>query len=211
MELPLRFEITDEELLKIGFAVFCGGLLGIERQYKNKTAGFRTIILITLGSALFTMVAQQAGLGVNINVITGIGFIGAGVVFKDNTGVSGLTTAAVIWVAAAIGMAVGAGDYPLALITTIATLLVLLLFSLLEKYIDRVHHDKLFVIVFADTDYENLDLVEALAKSHHLIFKRRQINKVNDSLQVTILITGHKKHIHKFDEKLLQMLQVRSF
>jgi len=151
MELPLRFEITDEELLKIGFAVFCGGLLGIERQYKNKTAGFRTIILITLGSALFTMVAQQAGLGVNINVITGIGFIGAGVVFKDNTGVSGLTTAAVIWVAAAIGMAVGAGDYPLALITTIATLLVLLLFSLLEKYIDRVHHDKLFVIVFADT------------------------------------------------------------
>jgi putative Mg2+ transporter-C (MgtC) family protein len=211
MELPLRFQITDEELLKIGFAVFCGGLLGIERQYKNKTAGFRTIILITLGSALFTMVAQQAGLGVNINVITGIGFIGAGVVFKDNTGVSGLTTAAVIWVAAAIGMAAGAGDYPLALITTIVTLAVLLLFSLLEKYIDRVHHDKLFIIVFTNTDYENLLLVEATAKSHHLIAKRRQINKSGDSLQVTLVVTGHKKHINKFDEELLQMPQVRSF
>jgi len=211
MQLPLQFQITDQELLKIGFAVFCGGLLGIERQYKNKTAGFRTIILITLGSTLFTMVAQQAGLGVNINVITGIGFIGAGVVFKDNTGVSGLTTAAVIWVAAAIGMAAGAGDYPLALTTTIITLLVLLLFSLLEKYIDRVHHDKLFVIVFTNTDYENLLLVEELAKTHHLISRRRQINKANDSLQVTILITGHKKHITKLDEKLLKMPQVRSF
>jgi putative Mg2+ transporter-C (MgtC) family protein len=50
MQLPLQFQITDEELLKLGFAIFCGGLLGMERQYKNKTAGFRTIILITLGS-----------------------------------------------------------------------------------------------------------------------------------------------------------------
>src|ERR1700744_6187325 len=124
--MTLTLETTD--IIKRGMAVLCGGLLGIERQYKNKTAGFRTIILITLGSALFTIVAQKAGLGVNINVITGIGFIGAGVVFKDNIGVSGLTTASVIWIAAAIGMAIGAGNFELALASTILTLLVLLLF-----------------------------------------------------------------------------------
>jgi putative Mg2+ transporter-C (MgtC) family protein len=191
-----EFYITADELLKIGFAVFCGGLLGIERQYKNKTAGFRTVILITLGSALFTMVAQQAGLGVNINVITGIGFIGAGVVFKDNIGVSGLTTAAVIWVAAAIGM---------------STLLVLLLFSLLERYIDKVHHDKLFIIVFSNADYDNLLLVENIVKTHHLKSIRRQVNKKDDYLQAVILVTGHKKHITQFDEKLLKMKEVKSF
>lgn len=211
MQLPLQFQITDNELLKIGFAFFCGGLLGIERQYKNKTAGFRTIILITLGSTLFTMVAQEAGLGVNINVITGIGFIGAGVIFKDNNGVSGLTTAAVIWVAAAIGMAVGAGNFALALCTTVITLLVLILFSLLERYIDEVHHDKLYVLTFADNDYLNLTMVEKMVNAHHLTSIRKQVNKRESCLQATILVTGHKKHITQLDEELLTMPQVRHF
>jgi putative Mg2+ transporter-C (MgtC) family protein len=92
----LEFNITDQDLIKIAIAVVCGGLLGLERQYKNKTAGFRTIILICLGSTIYTMVAQRAGAGVNINIVTGIGFIGAGVIFKDNITVSGLTTASVI-------------------------------------------------------------------------------------------------------------------
>src|SRR6201996_4657091 len=209
MNLPLQFQITDDELLKIGFAVFCGGLLGIERQYKNKTAGFRTIILITLGSALFTMVAQEAGLGVNINVITGIGFIGAGVVFKDNIGVSGLTTAAVIWVAAAIGMATGAGNYPLAMLITITTLLVLIFFSLLEHYIDKVHHDKIYTLVFHNADYENLLMVEKLIKEHHLTSSRRQISKKENNLTATIMVTGHKKHIARLDEKLLILMQLK--
>src|SRR5882724_1943169 len=108
------FHITDPDLIKIGVAVLCGGLLGLERQYKNKTAGFRTIILICLGSAIFTMVAQHAGQVANLNIVTGVGFIGAGVIFKDNISVSGLTTAAVIWISAAIGMADGSGNYMMA-------------------------------------------------------------------------------------------------
>ncbi len=205
------FHLAADDLLKIGMAVLCGGLLGIERQYKNKTAGFRTIILITLGSALFTMVAQHAGLGVNINVITGIGFIGAGVVFKDNIGVSGLTTASVIWVAAAIGMAIGAGNFEIALVSTIVTLLVLILFSLLERYIDQVHHDKLYVIVFNSDDFECLLSVEQSITNHHLKFIRRQINKKDGCLQAALLVTGHRKHIAELDEKLLLMPNVKSF
>jgi putative Mg2+ transporter-C (MgtC) family protein len=207
----MQFTLAAEDLLKIGMAVLCGGLLGIERQYKNKTAGFRTIILITLGSALFTIVAQKANMGVNINVITGIGFIGAGVVFKDNIGVSGLTTASVIWVAAAIGMAVGAGNFEIALLVTIVTLLTLLLFSLLERYIDKVHHDKFFMVVFANEDFENLLLLEKSIKNHHLKSIRRQINKRDGCLQVALMVTGHKKHIVELDEQLLLMPQVKSF
>jgi len=207
----MQFQLAAEDLLKIGMAVLCGGLLGIERQYKNKTAGFRTIILITLGSALFTIVAQKAGLGVNINVITGIGFIGAGVVFKDNIGVSGLTTASVIWVAAAIGMACGAGNFEIALVVTMITLLTLLLFALLERYIDNVHHDKLFVVVFANEDFENLLLLERSIKNHHLKSIRRQISKRDGCLQASLMVTGHRKHIAQLDEQLLQMSHVKSF
>src|SRR5271168_40460 len=128
--LSSLLSIHETDLIKIGLAVFCGGLLGMERQYKNKTAGFRTIILICMGSAIFTMVAQHAGQVANINIVTGVGFIGAGVIFKDNIAVSGLTTAAVIWISAAIGMADGAGNYMLAFVSTLVTLMVLLLFNL---------------------------------------------------------------------------------
>jgi len=207
----MHFILATEDLLKIGLSVLCGGLLGIERQYKNKTAGFRTIILITLGSALFTIVAQKAGLGVNINVITGIGFIGAGVVFKDNIGVSGLTTASVIWVAAAVGMLVGAGNFEIALASTIITLLVLVLFSLLERYIDKVHHDKFFVVVFANENFDNLLDLEKSIKAHHLTSMRRQISKRDGCLQAALMVTGHKKHITKLDEELLKMPNVKSF
>src|ERR1700744_2983446 len=120
-----NFTLPTDDLIKVGLAIGCGGLLGIERQYKNKTAGFRTIILICLGSTIYTIVAQRMGAGSNINIVTGIGFIGAGVIFKDNISVNGLTTAAVIWVSAAIGMAIGSGNYTLALISTVLTLLIL--------------------------------------------------------------------------------------
>jgi hypothetical protein len=69
----LAVDIAEQDVVKVGLAILCGGLLGLERQYKNKTAGFRTIILICLGSAIFTMIAQHAGAVANLNIVTGIG------------------------------------------------------------------------------------------------------------------------------------------
>jgi putative Mg2+ transporter-C (MgtC) family protein len=207
----LEFNIANHDLIKIAIAVICGGLLGLERQYKNKTAGFRTIILICLGSTIYTMVAQRAGAGVNINIVTGIGFIGAGVIFKDNIAVSGLTTAAVIWISAAIGMAAGSGNYTLALICTVLTLLVLLLFNLLERYIDKVHRDKLFVIVFNNSDYNNIEAVERAVKLLNLTSRKAQVSKYEGCLKVALWVTGRRVDISLLDEKLLEMPQVKSF
>jgi putative Mg2+ transporter-C (MgtC) family protein len=201
----------NPDIIKIGIAVLCGGLLGMERQYKNKTAGFRTIILICLGSAIFTMVAQRSGQVANINIVTGVGFIGAGVIFKDSIGVSGLTTAAVIWISAAIGMAIGSGNYLLSIVSTLLTLTVLILFSLLENFVDKVHRDKLFVIVFTNADYENVLSVEQLIKNNHLKLKPVQITKKEGCLQVAIWVTGHRKNLRKLDEKLLRMPEIKSF
>ncbi|MDO3643023.1 MgtC/SapB family protein [Mucilaginibacter sp. L3T2-6] len=207
----LEFDITTQDLIKVATAVICGGLLGAERQYKNKIAGFRTIILICMGSTIYTMVAQWAGAGVNINIVTGIGFIGAGVIFKDSITVNGLTTAAVIWISAAIGMAAGSGNHTLALICTGLTLAVLLLFNLVERYIDKVHRDKLFVIVFTDADYANIEEVENIVNALDLTSRRLQVAKFEGCLKVALLVTGHRADITLLDKKLLAMPVVKSF
>ena len=207
----LEFGISSGDLIKVAIAVFCGSIIGLERQYKNKTAGFRTIILICLGSTIFTMISQRAGQGVNINLVTGVGFIGAGVIFKDNISVNGLTTAAVIWVAAAIGMANGSGNYMLAIISTFITLIVLIIFHFFENYLDNIHHEKLLSLVFDDDDFENLEMVKDIIQKHKLEAEIRLVNKKDGCLQATIFVTGHKKHIVKLDETLLTIKQLRSF
>ncbi len=207
----LEFGIANQDLIKVATALISGGLLGLERQYKNKTAGFRTIILICMGSAIFTMIAQRFGQVANINIVTGVGFIGAGVIFKDNISVSGLTTAAVIWISAAIGMAAGSGNYSLALICTVTTLIVLLLFSLLERYIDKIHRDKLFVIAFTNAEYDQIRVIEQLVSNHNLRFRIAEITKKDGCLQLAILVTGHKQNIREVDRMLLLMPQIKSF
>lgn len=207
----LEFGISNSDVIKVAVAVFCGSIMGLERQYKNKTAGFRTIILICLGSTIFTMISQRAGQGVNINLVTGVGFIGAGVIFKDNISVNGLTTAAVIWVAAAIGMANGSGNYMLAIVSTFVTLIVLIVFHFFENYLDKIHHEKLLSLVFDSDDFENLEIVEDIIHKHKLRVQVKLVNKKDGCLQAVIFVTGHKKHIAKLDETLLTLKQLKSF
>ena len=206
--MPTGFHINEQDLIKIGLAILCGGILGLERQYKNKIAGFRTMILICLGSTIFTM---AVGPGVNINIVTGVGFIGAGVIFKDNVGVSGLTTAAVIWISAAIGMAIGSNDYYLALIATILILVVLVIFNLLERYIDKVHRDKLYEISFVNHDYDNISKLNHIIKNTDLRHRTIKVTKKEGNLITAILVTGHQKNIYKLDEKLMAMSEIKSF
>jgi len=209
--MAFDFTVPVSDIIKICLAVGCGGLLGFERQYKNKTAGFRTIILICLGSTIYTLVAQRAGAGVNINIVTGIGFIGAGVIFKDNISVNGLTTAAVIWISAAIGMAIGTSNYLLAILTSILTILVLWTFHFLEDYLDKIHHDKVYHLVFSDTGFHNVTEVEDIVKTHKLKCYTMQLNKFSENLQLVIKVSGHKKHINQLDREFLRMEKIKSF
>ncbi|MBA2760532.1 MAG: MgtC/SapB family protein, partial [Segetibacter sp.] len=126
-------EIPWNDIIKILVAFAAGTLLGIEREYRDKPAGLRTIILITVGSALFSLLNltmdTQSRDRIASNVVTGVGFVGAGVIFKEGMNVKGLTSAATIWVAAAIGMAIGFGNYWLGCTTLLLTLTVLTLLS----------------------------------------------------------------------------------
>lgn len=136
MEIQITFQLF--------LATFLGALVGFERKWKRKSAGLQTYSLVALGSCLFTLIAFQffagfSGKDINFDpsrviqaVATGIGFIGAGVIFFREDRVEGLTTAAGLWVAAGIGVAVGANFYYLAIISTFLTLLILAGLGLLE-------------------------------------------------------------------------------
>lgn len=206
-------EIHLSDLVKIAVSIICGSILGFEREYRNKTAGFRTIILICLGSTIFTMVSESA-MGesddrIAANIITGVGFIGAGVIFKDNLSITGLTTAAVIWVAAAIGMVAGVGDHHLALLLSLVVLMVLSLFTLVEGAIDNLHHRQTFIIKFRDSEIKKLEETEALIRKDGLALKRLQVAKVNEVLVVTIEISGKKHLMLAVIEKLIVQPYIR--
>lgn len=135
------FDLIQRLLLSAGL----GAVLGLEREWRQKYAGLRTNILIALGSTLFTVMSIDLAAAsggdptrVAAQIVTGIGFLGAGAIMRTGSGIRGLTTAAMIWVNAAIGVAVGGGEYRLAVIATSVTLLVLIVLNPVERWIDRL-------------------------------------------------------------------------
>ena len=137
--------LSDLELgQRLLLAALLGGMLGFERELRQKSAGLRTNILIAVGSALFTVMSYELAEGpigdpsrVAAQIVTGIGFLGAGAIMRTGSGVQGLTTAATVWVNAAVGVAAGGGEYRLACIGTAVTLGALLLLDPVEALIDR--------------------------------------------------------------------------
>jgi putative Mg2+ transporter-C (MgtC) family protein len=129
--------------LRLLLAVVLGGALGVERELRQKPAGLRTNILIALGAAVFTMMSiVLAGTGgvpdrLAAQIVTGVGFLGGGAILRSGKTIHGMTTAATIWVNAAIGMAAGAGQVAMACIATVITLVVLAVLPPIEDYAER--------------------------------------------------------------------------
>jgi putative Mg2+ transporter-C (MgtC) family protein len=148
--------MEQEFILRIFCAAILGGMIGLEREYRAKEAGFRTHFLVALGSALFMIVSAYGFEGVMTTtehrwdvsrvaaqVVSGIGFIGAGTIIfrKAENVVSGLTTAAGLWVTAAIGLACGGGMYILSIASTLMVLVGLEAFNFILRKIDRRRKD----------------------------------------------------------------------
>jgi putative Mg2+ transporter-C (MgtC) family protein len=122
----------DEALLRLALAGVLGGLIGLEREFRERGAGLRTHLLVAVGAALFTIAGAYGFGGVRVDptrvaaqIVTGVGFLGAGAIIRQGFSVRGLTTAATLWVVAAVGLAAGAGYYSGAVITTALVLLAL--------------------------------------------------------------------------------------
>jgi len=210
----MDFVIETADIISMLMSILCGGIIGFEREYKNKSAGFRTIILITLGSTIFTIVSRH-GVGADdriaANIITGIGFIGAGVIFKDQFSVFGLTTAAVIWTSAAIGMTTGIGYHALAFVFTIITLIILLLASKIEDLIGKLDRQKMVTVTFRNADFDQIKTLEDKLYSKDLRLEQFQVSKDNDTLTVIWQVYGKKKYLQMLNEVLAKTPEIRSF
>jgi putative Mg2+ transporter-C (MgtC) family protein len=160
-----------EYFVSILISAFVGGLIGIEREYRDKCAGFRTMILIAVGSALFTILSSvlssegEGSTKIAAAVVSGVGFLGAGAIIKDGISVRGLTTAASIWLVASLGMASGAQQYELVFAVTGVVLLVLWFLPPFERWIDRLHSFLEIHITIKNTEKAEAKILEIFDNS----------------------------------------------
>lgn len=203
-----------DDLVGIGVSLLACSLVGLEREYKNKSAGFRTIVLIGLGATAFT-IASRFGAGsddrIAANIITGIGFIGAGVIFKDKFSVMGLTTAAVIWVVAGIGMAAGMGYHSLAISISVVTVVILSVFNKVESAMERLFLTRTLSVGFGDMDTGNLEKLKRVMDEHRIKHTRKTVAKRGGKLSVVFELFADRKYLQQFNNAMMELSYVEEF
>jgi putative Mg2+ transporter-C (MgtC) family protein len=205
--------ITYFDIIKIALAFVLGAILGIERQYRNKPAGFRTLIMITVGAALFTILSTRITANpdrIAANIITGIGFIGAGVIFKEGLKVSGMTTAAAIWISAAVGMAVGYGEFYLATGVTFLMLFTLILLARLEDMFDKLHQVKFYKITFLSAE-TSLEELQQKFTQFKINYQKDQEAKNNSEIIVFYRLTARQVEFDILNDFLMKSRAITGF
>ncbi|MDN5286924.1 MAG: hypothetical protein JWR38_3198 [Mucilaginibacter sp.] len=218
--MPNYFNISasgglyGHEILKLALSVLIGCLLGIEREIRGKSAGFRTLALICFGATLFTIASYLLGVEANrdriaANIITGVGFLGAGVIFRNNSSVTGITTAASIWVAAALGMMIGIGEYLLAGISLILALIILYALDFIQFWIDDRYQHRYYTITFR-TICEITQFTDQ-SKTLSLNLNKLKVLRSDTQMILEFEIYGRESNLHAFNEWLVVNQSILSF
>lgn len=197
--------IPQEELFKLLMAMAIGGLIGLEREMHAKAAGLRTLTLITIGATLFTMLSLDFGDDrVIANIVTGVGFLGAGAILFSEGRLKGLTTASSIWVAAALGMAIGLGEYGLAVLAAVLVFVILWLFAQIDRLVDVLGREiRIYEITYIARE-EKLEQIEAaLAECKLKIIRRRRMKVGENLLEGLWEVRGPLKQHSKFSDIML--------
>lgn len=208
----MNFHIDVEIGLQLLISFILGAAIGLEREYNSKAAGLRTMIMICLGSTIFTELSMMLG-GDNpdriaANIVTGVGFLGAGVIFKDGLSITGITTATTIWIAAALGMAVGAGEYFIAVVSTGVIIIVLSVFNKIQLWVERINQTHTYRITFTDINDQK---TQTEIETHPLQFYRKRTIKEKGKYTVFYEVTGSQKKLVAFTQYLKQNNQIESF
>lgn len=203
----------EEDFLRLGMALLVGGLVGAEREYHGKAAGFRTMIMICVGSTLFTLASAHIGNSgdrIAANIVNGIGFLGAGIIFKEEHRVRGLTTAATVWAVGALGMCIGGGQYVIAIIGFGFIMVALLFLSGLSKRITRYNQIREYKIV---TAFQNKTLAhyEKLFEECGLSPHRNTQQRIGTEIIGHWRVHGPEKAHEKCIKKLLNDPEVKEF
>ena len=207
-------ETLVDELIKLVVALIVGAVIGAEREYKSKSAGFRTVILITIGSTIFTIVSNQISSDGRLaaNIVTGIGFLGAGAIFREGINVKGLTTATTIWVASTIGMAIGIGKYEFVLASLIMVMLVLLSFTWIQKLIEKKNKVETYhITIDANLKQNHQSNLDELFKQSGLRASRVKSKKINHKRKLEYLAYGPSINHIEFVKTLFETSYIVEF
>ena len=212
----MNINIYIEEAAQVSISFMIGAILGIEREFRSKPAGFRTMILICVGSCLYTILSQELGGAASTdrvasNIVTGIGFIGAGVIFKEGISVNGLTTAALIWVTAALGMAIGNHNYPVAFVVTAIVVVALFVLEPVQRFINRFHRVKDYKIRTVGEGSNFINDLEAFFNSRDLTFRCMKVLKENHDAIYIYRISSPDRNYDLVNHFLLDHNEVISF
>ncbi|MBN9296494.1 MAG: MgtC/SapB family protein [Filimonas sp.] len=207
--------MNTEDLTSLLISLLLGSILGFEREYKSKAAGLRTIALICVGATLFTLMSKHISFYQNAdrmasNIVTGIGFLGAGVIYKEGFNVAGLTTAATIWMGAAIGVTVGGGEYTLGVISLVISLVILSILEYVQAWIGRIHQKRTYRITFQSMHFTLKDL-ELFFKENCLEFRKRKEARNVTSITCIYDVFGKEAVLDKVNEKLINLDAIESF
>ncbi len=188
----MNFDI--EILIRFLLSLLWGGLVGAEREYRGKAAGFRTTIMISFGACFFTLMSNAIGGPGNpdriaSNVVTGIGFLGAGVIFRGNDRVNGITTAATIWTVAAVGMGIGGGYYFAAGCASFLILFILGVLPMMQRRIDSLNQPKTLYVRF-DRSVNGAEICESAMAAAGIRYRLTKQVKDGQKLHLTWQLSG---------------------
>lgn len=211
MDLTIYFE----EAAQVSFAFIIGAVIGIEREFRSKPAGFRTMIIICVGACLYTILSKESNTvspdRIASNIVTGIGFIGAGVIFKEGITVNGLTTAALIWVTAALGMAIGYHNYSLAIVVSAIVVITLFVLEPVQRFINKFHRVKDYRIKTLELGKGFKDELEAFFTSNGMTFNCLKIIKEDSDAVYLYRISSPDRNYDAVNDFLLSHKEVKSF
>jgi putative Mg2+ transporter-C (MgtC) family protein len=205
----------SEDILKLLLAIFVGGLIGAEREFRDKVAGFRTNIFICVGATLFTIFSIRLGgdrepARIAANIVSGVGFLGAGAILRGTGRIVGLTTASTIWLAAGLGMGIGGGYYIITITATVLVLIVLWLFPFLERLIDNLRHATPYEIICSIEACSAEDIHKLVRDSGlHLVDGKR--TKSEEDMVLSWTIAGTPRNHKQLVDKLFVHAGVKSF
>lgn len=204
------------DTLRLLAAALAGGIIGFERELHDKPAGLRTHMMICVGAALFTIVSERmsgsAGDPTRIaaQVVSGVGFLGAGVILHARGAVIGLTTAATIWVVASIGVAFGAGQF---ILGTLVTLAVAAILSVLGAALDRISFRRTtarFRVLLSDDGVQEKELRDRV-ESAGMTCEAWLISKTEAGIEIRAAVEGPTYQIERLQDELLKDERIRTF
>lgn len=197
-------------LLKIFLAAILGGIVGLERELSQKEAGLRTNILISVGSAFITIlsikIAATANIGdparLSAQIVSGIGFLGAGAIIQARFAVHGLTTAATIWTVAAIGIGVGSGYYFTSFLVTILVLIILSLFRYISDMLERQKKMYAYIIRIEDNAALMIE-IKKLLMDLNINYIRANLRKYDSSYEMELVFMTSETKNNLFVERIM--------